>query len=275
MSSVATFAYYPGCSLEGLAAEAEEAFLKIAAYWEIELVEIPDWNCCGSSSAHSLCGELARNLTWRVLASLPDNVSQVLTLCPSCFDRLRVGLFEARKSPEDFSNLFDQKPNPSWDIRHFVKVLADFPWKKIKGKPLSGLRIAPYYGCLLYGPAKLPPPMEDGLMEKMLTALGAEVIPWRYVKQCCGTYLSVAKPDFVSGIVRRMMMEAQRIQVDCLVTHCVMCQMNLEMRAPAQIDLPVFHLSELLALGLGQARINWFKKHLLDPLPLLLKKGLL
>ncbi|AEH44683.1 protein of unknown function DUF224 cysteine-rich region domain protein [Thermodesulfatator indicus DSM 15286] len=273
MSSITKFAYYPGCSLEGLATEAEEALLEVAKYWDIELIEIPDWNCCGSSSAHNLCEDLARKLTWRILASLPNNTSEILTLCPSCFDRLRLGLFEAQKNPKKFLTLFGQKPNPSWKIRHFVEVLASFPWHKIKGKPLSGLRLAPYYGCLLYVPAKLPPPMEDGLMEKMLSSLGAEIVPWPYAKQCCGTYLSIIKPDFVSGIVRRMMMEAQKIQVDALVTHCVMCQMNLEMRAPVKVDLPVFHLSELLALGLGQAHISWFKKHLLDPLPLLLKKG--
>ncbi|WP_022852917.1 heterodisulfide reductase-related iron-sulfur binding cluster [Thermodesulfatator atlanticus] len=275
MSTLKVYAYYPGCSLEGMAREAEEAFFRVAAYWNINLKEIPDWNCCGSSSAHSICHDLALKLAWRVLALCPEDTTEILTMCPSCYTRLRVGFAEALERKEEFLALFGKEPNSSWRVRHFVEVLGEKDWQKVQGSPLAGLRLAPYYGCLLFGPAKLPQEIRDGVLEEMLASLGAQVVSWRYAKQCCGTYLSIVRPDFVSEIVAKMTDEAYRLGIDALVTPCVMCQLNLEMRAKEDSFIPIFHLSEILALALKQGESSWFKRHLIDPLPLLMRKGLL
>ncbi len=271
-------AYFPGCSLVTLAREAHEALLEIAPLLGLTLEEIPDWNCCGSSSAHSLCQPLAKRLTWRIFSLLRKDQEEILVMCPSCNLRLKEGLLALRHPvhQSEFQRLFPNIPLRPWKVTHLVELLVEVRWSKLVNTPLKGLRLAPYYGCLLFAPPETRSPrLHLGALEELLAGLGAEVVPWRFASQCCGTYLSVVRPDLVMAIVSKMMFEARQKEIQALVTPCVMCQMNLEMRASVPEPVPVFHLTEILALALGRAEENWFKRHLIDPRPLLRARGLL
>jgi len=268
-------AYFPGCSLVTLAREANEALLSIAPLLGLSLREIEDWNCCGSSSAHSLCPALARRLAWRIVSLAPEE--EILVICPGCNLRLREGLYALQKdeAQEEFRHLFGEKLHFP-QVVHLVEALGEVDWSFLDGTPLKGLRLAPYYGCLLFAPPEIRSPrLHLGLLEETLSRLGAEVKTWRFASQCCGTYLSLVRPDLVMEIVSKMMFEAHQRGIEALVTPCVMCQMNLEMRAEGHSRVPVFHLAEILALALGRANEGWFRRHLIDPRPLLAEKGLL
>ncbi len=270
-------AYFPGCSLVTLAREAHEALLGIAPLLGLSLEEIEDWNCCGSSSAHSLCPALAKRLAWRVFSRVPEEENEILVMCPSCNLRLKEGLvaLEKEEAREEFRRFFRREPRPR-RVVHLLELLTELDWFSRINTPLKGLRLAPYYGCLLFAPPETRSErLHLGLLEEVLSRLGAEVETWRYASQCCGTYLSVVRPDLVMAIVSKMMFEARRKGIEALVTPCVMCQMNLEMRAGVPEPVPVFHLTEVLALALGEAEEGWFRRHLVDPRPLLKEKGLL
>ena len=113
-------------------------------------------------------------------------------------------------------------------------------------------------------------------MENVIDALGAESMAWPFPARCCGTFLTAARPDIVTPIINQITQGAIRAGADCIVTACAMCHMNLEIRSTKPNQLPIFHFSEILALSLGHnVPDSWFARHLIDPRPLLERKGLL
>jgi heterodisulfide reductase subunit B len=108
-----------------------------------------------------------------------------------------------------------------------------------------------------------------------MNILGAEEQAWGYQAKCCGSFLSVARPDIVEPMVADIINNAIKAGAECIVTACAMCQLNLELRSKADKQLPVFSIVELLAYGMGSCDWqDWFGKHLINPLPLFKKKQL-
>ncbi len=266
--------YYPGCSLVTSAKECHVSVVNVCRWAGIELIELEDWNCCGASSAHSINSRLAYRLAWRVLSLVPEGYP-LLVVCPSCLLRLRLAqhqLLTKEEAQREYRRFFGRPP-VKVEIMPFLELLTRIDWRALKDelpKPLQGLRFASYYGCMLC----LPPNLNHlknyyDVMESIGKALGGEPISWGYTTQCCGTYLSVVRPDIVTGLVNRIISEAKDFGAECLVTPCSMCQLNLEIRCDLDHPLPVLHFSELVALALGVVEKNWFKYHLIDPRPTL------
>ena len=276
--SLTDLSYYPGCSLATTAKENNTSLIYLFRHLGFNLVELEDWNCCGSSSAHSVNKALAFDLASRNLSLAPPD-RPLLVACPSCLLRLRQAHLELKNDPAArirYENKWGRTFNADLQILHFFEILDDLNLLKFSEdntRSLSGLKFVTYYGCML----ARPPVMNrgknyHGLMEKILASLGATPIKWAYSSRCCGTFLTVARPDVVTPIVNEIIHGALRADADCIVTACAMCHLNLEVRATLKQKVPVLHFSELisLALGLGKKeQRNWFARHLVDPRPLL------
>ncbi len=272
-----TYSYFPGCSLATTAKENSTSMIHFAKEQGINLVELKDWNCCGSSSAHSIDHELADQLAMRNLSLAPPD-RPLLIACPSCNLRLRQANMKLQES-EDARNCYKQwfgkQPEPGLKIIHFFELLDQVDWKAVNHQKigqLKGLKFAPYYGCML----ARPPAMRHmknyhGVMEKILYRLGAEPISWGFGSRCCGTFLSVVRPDVVTDMVHEIVGNAKYSGADCIVTACAMCHMNLEIRSEAEENaLPIFHFSEILSLAFQHEGTDaYFARHLIDPRPML------
>lgn len=270
------FSYFPGCSLATTARENNHSLLTFCARYGISLIELHDWNCCGSSSAHSIDSKLGRYLPARNLALAPPD-RPLLVVCPSCYLRLKSTHMEIAEDPgaqREFRRLCGKPFNPDLKIMNFLEMLAevaDAGALEEKRHSLKGLRFAPYYGCMLMRPPNMrSEPTFSGLMEKVLSALGAEPVKWAHKARCCGTFLSVTKPLVATRSVQTIMDGAVRARAECIVTACAMCHLNLEFRCPQGGEIPVLYFSELLALtgDIGHHH-GWFRRHLIDPRPLL------
>ena len=113
-------------------------------------------------------------------------------------------------------------------------------------------------------------------MERTLTKLGLRPLNWAHASQCCGTFLTVARPDIVTPKVNAILQGAAESGAECIVTACAMCHMNLEVRCTLKNPVPIFHFSEILSLAFGTINSrDWFSRHLIDPRPLLKRKGLM
>jgi heterodisulfide reductase subunit B len=276
-------AFFPGCTL---VTSAKENYQSLASFCErmgYRLRELPDWNCCGTSSAHSIHGEAAIDLPARNLALAPKE-GMLLVACPSCYLRLRQTHHRLVQDPQEnrrFASKWGTRPPENLEILPFLAFLARLDlssyFSDAGDRALHGLRFAPYYGCMLARPASLPPRHAAGrMMETALDRLGAESLRWGHSTRCCGTFLAAARPDIVTPRVNAMMDSAVRAGAECIVTACSMCHFSLELRATRRPRMPVFHFAELLALAAGVPKTqNWFKRHLVDPVPLLRGKGLL
>jgi heterodisulfide reductase subunit B len=278
MSNLIDFSYFPGCSLATSAAESNLSMMKSARILGLNLIELKDWNCCGSSSAGTLCKNLALAMAARNLSLAPPD-RPLVAMCPRCLHYLRSAQNCLKNDPETRSNLEEQfgRPlNPDLEIVHFMEILVRYGLDRLHDKAqrsLKGLRFVPYYGCTLARPPSLAKEKYfQGEMENILVALGAEPVTTGLSHRCCGSFLSATDPEVVTPLVNEIIKSAVASKANCLVTACAMCQLNLEIRATTKTRLPVFHFSEVLALALGAEDYEaWFVRHIVDPRPLVEK----
>jgi len=285
MESTQRYAYYPGCALESTAEEYNRSILEVGRALGIELVEIPDWSCCGASSAHMTDYWLAHGLAARNLVLAEKPGLDIAVACPACFQRLKSTQLELSDNPElegKLRELIGLTGEGKYEIRHILDIIYhDVGVERIKEKvvkPLEGLRVVGYYGCYLVRPRELTgfdDPENPQLMDRVLEAAGAEVLDWDGKVDCCGGSLSLSERGVTARLVAHIFEAAQAAGAEALVTACPLCQLNLETRQEGDKPLPVFYFTELLGLALGLPTSSWFKKHLISPWRLLKSHQLL
>jgi heterodisulfide reductase subunit B len=266
--------YYPGCSLTGSSREYDHSIREVAGLLDIELAEIRDWNCCGASSAHMTDHQLAVELSARNLLLAQPEGRDILVPCAACFQRLRCGDQALHKDPGRFGISNYQ---PGFKVVHITPLLSrpDFldKLRKKVTRPLSGLKVACYYGCL-----SLRPPAVTGVeryedprgLDLIAEALGLEPKSWSHKTECCSGSLTMAKPEIARALVGDIVKAAAHAGAQALVVDCPMCQANLETRQSKDSRLPVFFATELMALAMtGKSTRKQWKKHMVDPRPLL------
>ncbi len=281
------YAYYPGCSLEATAREYDLSVRAVCEHLGIELIEIPDWNCCGATSGHSINRRLASILAGRNLALAEEMGMDIAVACPACYIRLRSAHQEMQGDDslrEELSRVLAVSYQGKHGTRHLLDVIChEVGLENLKNKvvrPLNGLKLAAYYGCYLVRPPELvafDDPENPQCLDGLLAALGAEVRDWSGKVDCCGGSLSLSKREIAGQMVNGLVEMAKRAGAEAMVTACPLCHANLEMRQAGADGnkLPIFYFTELigLALGIGEAR-SWFKKHLISPSGLLASYGL-
>lgn len=281
--------YYPGCSLEGTAKDYAESILGICASLDIQLEEIPDWNCCGATAAHSIDQQASIELAGRTLnlaTKLPN--SDMLVPCPMCFNRLKTAARALNQDSASRYGIHLKAPLPQiWDLANFfaTQEMLQTVATHIK-KPLEGLKIVCYYGCM----ANRPPEITEATdfedpqaLDRIIQNLGATAIPWPYKTDCCGASQVLSRPDIVSQLVGKLYDMAQRVGAQAIVVSCQMCQANLDMYQGKigadwgkQFSLPVYYFSELIGLACAVKGLpNWLSRHITDPFALLQKLNLL
>ena len=272
------FSYFPGCSLATTAAESNQSLMHAAKSIGFNLIELPDWNCCGSSSAQTMCRNLSLGMAARNL-SLASADRPLVAMCPRCLHYLRSAQKCLKQDPltrRELEERWGRPINVEGEIIHFMEVLVRHGLDRLQAsarRSLKGLKFVPYYGCTLFRPPRLKQERYfQGEMENILVALGAKPISNALMHRCCGSFLSATDPEIVVPLVNEIVDSAATAGADCLVTACAMCQLNLEIRRTGKTKIPIFHFSEILALALGAEDYEkWFVRHIVDPRPVIRK----
>jgi heterodisulfide reductase subunit B2 len=279
--------YYPGCSLEGTAADYAESISAVAPLLDVELAELPDWNCCGASAAHSIDHGLALDLPARNLRLARQAGRDVVVPCALCFNRLKVAEKALAGAADAQGGAEPSPPVRVWDLLDYLTQPAMLKTLAAKVvRPLAGLKAVCYYGCLVARPPKVTDKEayeNPANMEALLATLGAEPRDWSYKTDCCGAGLAVARPDIIDTLVQRLYDRALAAGAQCFVVSCQMCQANLDLpqkriarKTGRDYYLPVLYFTELIGLALGHPDVQkWLGKHLVNPRPLLNKLGVL
>jgi heterodisulfide reductase subunit B2 len=293
------YAFYPGCTLHSTGVEFGVSTDLVCDALDLEMVEIPDWNCCGASSAHSMDHTLFRALPARNVALAQQTGLENLAIpCAACFSRLAAADLALRNDPAfraqmektlDFQ--FQAKVKP----RNLLDIFAnDFSRQQLAApvkKPLEGLKVVSYYGCLLIRPPQYTHRWDDPehpqSMDYVLELMGAQPLPWSYGIDCCGGSLTLNRSDVVVHLVDRLARAAHEAGAQAMVTACPMCMANVDGRQkyrggaplprppkPDYEPLPIFYFTELMALAYGLPLTKVLGKHLVDPRPLLGQLGL-
>lgn len=275
------FAYYPGCSLHSTAIEYDLSVNAVFSELGVELQELEDWNCCGASSAHSTNRLLSLSLPARNLSIAQRSGRDIVLPCAACFNRHKTADHEMRTSEEKrtaVETIVGFEYTGTVQVRPVLDVVGNsIGLDQLRGRvsrPLIGLKVVSYYGCLLVRPPEVTQfenPEHPVLMDEILNALSADVRRWSYSTDCCGGGLALTKPSLAARMVQRLVERAHEAGADAIVTSCPLCQVNLEMRQNGdRPKMPIFYFTELMgvAFGLEDAR-SWWGKHLIDPTQLL------
>ena len=262
--------YYPGCSLSGTAIEYNKSLIGIAPLLGVDLVEVPDWNCCGASSAHALNRKLSLALPARVLAIAEhEGMDRVLVPCAACYNRMITAQVEAAENEnlkQEISTIIEMPFSAEAKPVSILEFLSEIGSEKIKSlvkKPLEELKVACYYGCLLLRPPKIIK-FDDceapQVMDNVVEATGAESVEWAFKTECCGAGFSLSKKEIVLNLTEKILGNAKLEGADVIIVGCPLCHTNLDFRqvdllkkSDKDIKMPVLYITELLGIALGLA----------------------
>lgn len=266
---------YPGCSMEAGARAYADSLKAISGPMGLNLKEIDDWNCCGATEYLGLSTTPAYALIARNLAIAAKDESGTRTLvapCSACYLNLAKADHHMSEKPALGSKVnealaageLSYVPG-SLEIRHLLDVIVyDIGLKaveKLVVQPLTGIRIAPYLGCMVPRPdysnrwSDHDRPVE---LDMLLKSLGAEVVDYPLSTECCGGHMAQIGPEMGFEMVRRLIAAADRLEADAMVTICPMCQLNLDgfqgetnRFFNTDYHMPVLFFTQLMGLAFG------------------------
>ena len=259
--------FYPGCSLEGSSREYAESIRAIAPFIGLELEEVENWNCCGSSSAHAMDHTLSLALPARVLAQAEkQGLHDVVVPCAACYNRLastQHELNEDRKTKEAVVSAIKMPYAGTTVVQNILDVLeqsltpqvtanfpATFPYK-----------IVCYYGCLLVRPPKILKSVryeDPQQMDNLMRQIGATPLNWGMKTECCGAGLTMTRTDIVANLCGTILEDASERGAEAIIVACPMCHSNLDMRRKdteritgKKFTIPVLYITQAIGLALG------------------------
>ncbi len=256
--------YFPGCTLRTKAKDLDLYARKSAAALGVEMCEIPDWQCCGGvfvSASDEIASKLA---AVRALVAARDAGQPLVTVCAACHNVMKQtnNAFLTDPHFDDAVNRYmaqEKEPKEPYHgearVLHFLELLRDEvgfdALKKAVKNPLTGKKIAAYYGCMLLRPGKVMQ-FDDvenpQLLEELIRALGAEPVLYPMRNECCGGYVALEDAASAKKKSNAVSDSAAAHGADLMVTACPLCKYNLVKNGSA---VPVVYFTELLAEALG------------------------
>lgn len=271
MTNGHTYPYYPGCSLQHGNHAYEVSTKAIAKALGFELAEMDDWNCCGATEYFSVNRLPAYALVARNLARAADEgATELVVPCSACF----LNLFKTDKNMKKYPELGAkvnqalEAGNLSYDpgtirVRHLLEmVITDIGFARLKEaakRPLYGVKLAPYYGCLIARPdTQFDSTEQPTPMDRMLEAVGAEVTDFSMKTFCCGGHMTQISETTAFEMIHKIIKNAAESGADAIVTLCPMCQLNLDVYQDSanryfgtDYEVPVLYFTQVIGLALG------------------------
>lgn len=282
------YAYYPGCSLGASAEDYDRSVRAVFDRLDLELVDLENWNCCGATPAESVDPLLGYVLPARNLALAENKGLEVMvTPCSGCYKNM-LKTAKAVKNDQALRDeinevLGDKEVKGKIEVKHPLEVMVrDYGLEALQERvtrPLAGLVVAPYYGCVI-------PRLRTGFdhpenptsMEGLIAALGAEPISYfPYKTRCCGGGVLLPNEEVALGLTKRLLLAAQEMGANCVMVTCPLCDMLLDAYQPKirshfnlSLDMPIFYFTQLIGLALGMKETELgLEKRIVTPYKLL------
>lgn len=283
--------YYPGCTIKTSAQNYETSAMAALKWLSVELNEIEDWNCCGV--VHTLTRDdlMKKVAPLRVLMHVQheEQRNEVVTLCDMCYNTLAQANYQVKHDAEQLQTLnnfidCEEPYDGSVEVVHLLQVLRDdIGFDRIKKKvrnPLHGIKIFPYYGCMLLRPGEvgIDNAEDPTVLGDLARALGAEVIDDPSKVECCGSHHTVSNRQLVFDRVEKIVDRAKAKGADAIMLSCPLCRFNFDTRQQEhpEIDnpLPVFYYTQLMCIAFGlDEEVLGLDDHRVDPRVLLREIG--
>jgi heterodisulfide reductase subunit B len=263
------YAYYPGCSLEHTASPYDLSMRAVFKELGIGLRDIDDWNCCGATMYMSVKKIVGYSISARNLALAQNMGLQICAPCSSCYTILRKTNRHISWDPAERAKInealktADLSYDTTVEVRHPLDILVnDVGLDTIKArvvKPLTGLKVAPYYGCQIVRPHGHFDDVDDPVtMDQLFSALGAEPVYYPCKVRCCGGMLMMTEEKLALKLNHDLLLAASENGADMIATACPLCQMNLEAYQNRinkiygqSFSIPIVYFTHLVGVALG------------------------
>jgi heterodisulfide reductase subunit B len=275
--------YYPGCTLKLQAKNFESSALSMFSELGIKLKEVKRWNCCGTVSSLTIDDLMHHIASVRNLIRIKEEgENKVVTLCSMCYNVLKMTNNRMKNNQEElekinkFMDEEEVKYNGEVEVFHGLTLLKEIGLDVLGEKiinPLQGIKIVPYYGCLLLRPeeVKIDNSERPTILEEIITTIGGEVVDFPYKNECCGTYHTVDKVEVVVEKIYSILNYAIESGAHLVITSCPLCEFNLDRRQKEVKEkytnfktIPVVYFSQAICVAMGikekeilRTDLNW------------------
>ncbi len=291
--------YFPGCTLKTKAIGLDDSVRDTARVLGYELIEVPDWTCCGATFSLAADNVMALAAPVRILANARKLGTKVVTVCAGCYNVLKRANYAVRNDQEKLKKITDfieMEYDGDVTVLHYLEFLRDeVGFDKISKtvkRDLGSVKVVPYYGCQMLRPSEeiqFDDPESPMMMDNLLEAIGCTVLDFPHKVECCGAFLTVCSDvearistepaDAARGAVSEcsytILDAAVRRGADLVVLTCPLCQYNLD-SAQEAIEkqhygfkkIPIVYFTQLLAVALGLDASKYAldnKHHYVDP----------
>ncbi|MCC7158069.1 MAG: CoB--CoM heterodisulfide reductase iron-sulfur subunit B family protein [Ignavibacteria bacterium] len=268
------YIYYPGCSLKSTGKLYEESLLAVFRALNIDYVELNDWNCCGATAYMAIDEDKAFVLAARNLALAEEQLKgeeevNIVAPCSACYMVLLKTQKYLKENPADMRKVqtalyesgltYTGKARIRHPLDVFINDLGEKEISKAIKKPLTGLRVVPYYGCQTVRPYSTFEDQRNPVsMDRLFKAAGAEIVDWTMKTRCCGASLTGTIQEVALPLSYVILHEAKKRRADVITTACSLCQFNLECyqtdidkKFKTDLKIDVLYFTQLLGLALG------------------------
>jgi succinate dehydrogenase / fumarate reductase cytochrome b subunit len=284
-------AYWPGCVSRGFTPELHGSMAQVAPLLDIELVELDRAACCGAGVIAEHNQELADTLNARTFALAQQEIANgadlMMNICSTCQgaqsecqERLDANT-EYRDHVNETIGAEGLRYEKGISNKHFLWLMVEeIGLDTIKAKvtrPLTDLRVGPFYGCYIVRPTdRLNIGEEhprDRYLHMLIEALGGTVVDYAGAYKCCGFPIITMNKENSLRQAGTHLGDAVDADADCLVTPCPLCHLNLDLQQPLAeqvvgrpLNMPVLHLPQLVGLALGlEPKELGLNKHVVKP----------
>jgi heterodisulfide reductase subunit B len=265
------YTYFPGCSCsaEGSLKAYTWSVQAVSKALDTELIELDDWNCCGSTPSGSVDELGSFCMAARDLALAEKRGFDLVTPCSACYIIFNRANSYLKQNPRLKSQVDEALAagglayHGTIRARHILDVLVnDVGYEAIQAKvkkPLSGLKVAPYYGCQVVRPKLgFDHPESPQSLDKLITSLGGEPTPFPLKSRCCGGSLIFSEEDLALDLIRKLLESAVSNGAECMITPCPLCQVNLDTfqsqvnkKFKTRFNLPILFFTQLMGVAFG------------------------
>ncbi len=289
------YAFFPGCVSKGACPELYQSVMQVYPKLGINLEELHTASCTGAGVLQEKDPKLGDVLNARTFALAEQHNLPIMTICSTCQGVMSQANHRLTTRPaylEDINRILGEEGltyRGTTTVKHFLWILlediGEETLRRHITQPLTGLKAAPFYGCYIQRPTEalgFDHHSDRGRsLERIIELLGAQVVDFPGKTRCCGFPILTINEKNSLTMVATHTHDAKSHGADIMVTPCPLCHLNLDgMQAKAggqartAIDLPIFHLPQLLGLAMGlPARSLGLKRHLVDSSSALAKIG--
>jgi succinate dehydrogenase / fumarate reductase cytochrome b subunit len=284
-------AYWPGCVSRGFTPELHGSMAKVAPMLDIELVELDRAACCGAGVIAEHNQELADSLNARTFALAQEEIGRgadlMMNICSTC-QGAQTECQERLDANSDYRERVNEtlaSENLRYERgivnKHFLWLMVeeiglDAVAAKVT-RPLTDLRVGPFYGCYIVRPTTRlgidDDHPRDMYLHQLIEALGGTVVDYAGQYKCCGFPIITMNKEASLKQAGRHLGDAVDADADCLVTPCPLCHLNLDLQQPLaervvgrELSMPVLHLPQLVGLAFGMSpKELGMGKHVVKP----------